>query len=283
MDIKKADFAGSWYPASSFECEQKIKSYMKTACFKGLTGKEYYAGISPHAGWYFSGSIACNVISLLDGEVEPDLIIIFGKHMHKQSTAGILANASCETPFGDLLTDDDFAEVLVNRLPLNKENVATFTPENTIELQLPFIKYFFGDVKIAIIGVPPSDSSIEIGKIVVNICKSMGLTAKIIGSTDMTHYGDNFSFTPVGTGQKAVEWVRDVNDKKMIDAMISMDGKKILHEAEINNNACCSGAVAATASAARALGIDSGEKVIYSSSYELSPGESFVGYSGIIY
>ena len=283
MDVKRAEFAGSWYPASANECEQKIKTYIESSGTEGLPAKEYSAGISPHAGWYFSGNIACNVIKLLKGNVQPDLIILFGKHMHWNAKPSILTNSSCETPFGNLETDDAFAEELQKRLSMKKETGSTFSPENTIELQLPFVKYFFGDVKIAVIGVPPGDEAVTLGSTSIEVCKSMGKNVKVIGSTDMTHYGENFGFTPAGTGRKAAEWVRNKNDKKMIDVMLAMDTQKILMEADENQNACCSGAVVATVAAAKMMGIDCGEKVAYSTSYELSPGDSFVGYAGIVY
>ncbi len=283
MDIKKAEFAGSWYPASARECEQKIQTYLDFTLPLNLPEKEYLACISPHAGWYFSGSIACNVIHLLKGNVSPDLIIVFGKHMSRNSPASILVNTSCETPFGNIMTDDDFTKALLRKIQLRKERGASFAPENTIELQLPFIKYFFKDVKIAVVGVPPGNEAAILGATTIEVCKEMGKNVKIIGSTDMTHYGENFGFTPAGRGQKAANWVKNENDRKMIEAMIIMDSDRILMEAYENQNACCSGAVSATVSAARALGVARGEKIAYASSNDLSPGDSFVGYAGIVY
>jgi AmmeMemoRadiSam system protein B len=65
MNIRKADFAGSWYPGSAGECEREINSFLsekvKASSIENLVG-----GIVPHAGWYFSGSIACNVIHSLN-------------------------------------------------------------------------------------------------------------------------------------------------------------------------------------------------------------------------
>ena len=57
MGIKRADFAGSWYPGTKRECTKTIEQYLK-----GIpeSSKEYegYGGIVPHAGWYFSGRTA---------------------------------------------------------------------------------------------------------------------------------------------------------------------------------------------------------------------------------
>ncbi len=283
MTIKKSAFSGSWYPSSSAECEKEIALFLKSSLISNVPEADYSAGISPHAGWYFSGAIACNVIRLLKGDVAPDLIVLFGKHMHKNSPATILASGSCETPFGYLDIDTRFAENFSARVEIKKELPEHFVAENTIELQLPFIKYFFGDVKIAVIGVPPNPDALVLGQRVVQSAKEMNISLKIIGSTDLTHYGSNFGFSPHGFGEDAVEWVKQKNDRAMIHEMLSLDGENILNQSQKNQNACCGGAVAATVAAAKELGLDSGHEVAYATSHDLSPGDSFVGYTGIVY
>ncbi|MEZ4576586.1 MAG: AmmeMemoRadiSam system protein B [Desulfobacterales bacterium] len=109
------------------------------------------------------------------------------------------------------------------------------------------------------------------------------LSLKIIGSTDLTHYGPNYGFAPSGSGKKAVEWVRDENDKNAIDRMLAMDPEKLIADSLASGNACCSGAAAAAITAAKALGAKRGRLAGYASSYDKHPGESFVGYAGIIF
>ncbi len=283
MGIKKMDFAGTWYPAKVSECEKQIDKFINTSDFIIPPGNECSACISPHAGWFFSGNIACNVIKQLKSGEHVDVIVLFGKHLHGFSPATILTNCILETPFGNLEVDDDFSNELLRRLELNVESAESLRPDNTIELQLPFIKYFFENTKIVVIGAPLSKLSIEIGKTTAFVAREMGLNIKVIGSTDMTHYGENFGFSPVGSGSGAVEWVKHKNDQKMIEAMVSMDGNEVLKQASENNNACCGGAVAATVAAAKELGCLNGKVVAYSSSFDLSPGDSFVCYSGLVY
>lgn len=283
MDIKRPDYAGSWYPATAEECEAKIDKFLRLPGFGELQPNDYSACISPHAGWYFSGSIACNAIKLLKGATLPDIVVVFGKHLHSTSPATILTGCALETPLGNLETADDFSIDLAKEIPLRKESCHSFGVDNTIETQLPFIKYFFGSAKLVVIGSPPCEFSGEIGKRVVEIAKKSGLKLKIIGSTDMTHYGTDFGYTPAGSGKQAVEWVNNVNDHNMIEAMVGMDVKDVLMHADENRSACCGGAVVATVAAAKELGAEKGQSLAYSTSYDLSPGDSFVGYAGIVY
>ncbi len=283
MKVRKAILAGSWYPDSAAGCEREIKGFLKEGTTAPVLDRKLTGGIVPHAGWYFSGSIACNVFHCLKDHRPPDVLVVFGMHLHPGSPAYIMADGAWETPFGAVEIETALASELVDRFPFKIETAENFTQDNTIEVQLPFIKYFFKDAKIVPIGVPPVKKSFEIGKSVAEIATRMGLQIKAIGSTDLTHYGINYGFTSKGTGPKAVDWVRNVNDRRVIDAMLAMDPETVINEALDNHNACCGGAAATAIVAAKQLGAQYAETLAYSTSYEKSPGNSFVGYVGIIF
>ena len=282
MYARKANFAGSWYPETASGCEKEINRFLKEEKVKYTSSIKLKGGIVPHAGWYFSGSIACGVIQALSTDKHPDLFVIFGMHLHPDSTCCIMSGGTWETPFGEIEIEAELAGELEKKFSFI-ERAADFSQDNTIELQLPFIKYFFNKVKILPIGVPPAKSSIEIGKEVVKSAQRLGLSVKLIGSTDLTHYGYNYGFSPKGSGADAIDWVRNKNDRGFIDAVLSMDPVKIINEAQKNNNACCSGAVAATVAAAQELGVKKAELAAYTTSYDKKPDDSFVGYAGILF
>ena len=284
MKIRRALFSGSWYPSKASECEDSIKQFLGTAD-RGTEepAHELCGGIVPHAGWYFSGKIACNVIHHLKGEKEPDVIIVFGMHLHKGNAGYIMPKGAWETPFGDIPVDEKLAEELVEKFDFKIETHDNFVQDNTIELQLPFIKYFFPDTKIVAMGVPPAKLALEAGVFVAESSKRFGYSIKVLGSTDLTHYGPNYGFSPKGRGKAAHNWVRNENDRRVIDKMVVMDPSAILAEAGENSNACCAGAVAAALAAGKALGAINAYEIAYATSYEKSPGDSFVGYTGIVF
>jgi len=280
--VRKAMFAGSWYPASAAECEKEINSFLEEGQNIKLPDRRLVGGIVPHAGWYFSGSIACNVISRLRSHDTPDVIVIFGMHLHPNSQCYLMPEGAWETPFGELPVEERLAAALVKKYSFSLETPDRFNQDNTIELQLPFIKYFFEDTKIVAMGVPPRISSLEIGKSVIGLAKEMDLTAKVIGSTDLTHYGSNYGFTSKGRGQKAVDWVRSQNDRRVINAMLALEPETVISEALASQNACCAGAAATAIEAAKNLGANRADEIGYTTSYDKSPGDSFVGYVGIV-
>jgi AmmeMemoRadiSam system protein B len=281
--LRRAIFAGSWYPSSAAECEREIAAFLVEGKKMQQPTGERVGGIVPHAGWFFSGSIACNVISCLKSDDPPDVLVVFGMHLHPKSPGFMMTEGAWETPFGEIQVEEQMARELTKQFPFTVESPNNFQQDNTIELQLPFIKYFFNDVKIVAAGVPPDKNSLEIGRAVVEIAKRLGLKIKVIGSTDLTHYGRNYGFESKGSGQKAVDWVRNENDRRIIDTMLAMDAEKVISEALASQNACCAGAAATAIETAKHLGAQKAQAIAYASSYDKNPGDSFVGYVGVVF
>ena len=69
----------------------------------------------------------------------------------------------------------------------------------------------------------------------------------------------------------------------VIDAMIRMDPEAVIREGLSNDNACCCGAAAAAIAAGKMLGARQAEELAYATSYDRSPGDSFVGYVGMVF
>ncbi len=283
MGIRRAIFAGSWYPADAGSCERQIQDFLKEAREREVPLESPMGGIVPHAGWYFSGSIACDVIHRLAAGDPADVVLLFGMHLRPSDPRFIMARGRWETPFGPLAVDEELAAELVDRFEFRVETPDNFVQDNTIELQLPFVKYFHPEARIVPIGVPPVPESLEIGKTAARLAARDGKRLRIIGSTDLTHYGSNYGFAPVGAGPEALRWVRDENDRRVIDAMLAMAPERVIEEGVQRHNACCSGAAATAIAASREAGATRAHEVAYATSYDKSPGESFVGYVGVVF
>ena len=283
MTLRKSVFAGSWYPDTAAGCQSAINGFLKDQGFQPPPDRVLVGGIVPHAGWFFSGSIACRVIHALRQDPPPDVFVLFGMHLHPASAHHIMTAGAWETPLGSLPVEETLAAALTRRFTFTIEKPGGYSQDNTIELQLPFIKYFFGGVKIVPIGAAPSPEAIEIGAAAVDIGRELGLRIKVLGSTDLTHYGANYGFSPEGSGPQAVGWVRDQNDREIIETMLALDPQAVIRKALAHQNACCAGAAAAALAAGQRLGARRAETVAYATSYDKHPGDSFVGYVGIVF
>ena len=283
MKVRGADLAGSWYPGGESDCRRSIEGFLDSELFSPDTSGDIVGGIVPHAGWVFSGKIACKVIQCISVKDGADTCIIFGRHLHSASDNIIMKEGWWDTPLGEIEVDGDLAGQLAAEFPFDVETTSRYDHDNTIEVQLPCIKYFFPEIRIVPIGLPPNQASLDIAKRAVEISKKMGRKTIVLGSTDLTHYGPNYGYMPKGTGEEAVEWVRKVNDRRAVDLMVAMDENSVIDESPKNHNICCAGAVAAAIAAVKELGAVKAKEMVYSNSYDVRPDSSFVGYVGIIF
>lgn len=283
MSTRRALLAGSWYPGSASGCRDEIRKYLEQAPPEVSRSPGWLGGIVPHAGWYFSGNIACNVIHRVSAGDPADAYVVFGMHLAPGSPATIMAEGDWETPLGPVSVDAEFTARLMQRFDFQVETAQRHTPDNTIEVQLPFLRHFAPEARLVPVGAPPGPEAIHMGTAVRDIAEQLGRNVRVIGSTDLTHYGPNYGFSPQGGGEEAVRWVREENDRVIVDRMLAMDPQGVVDEALARRNACCSGAAAAAIAAAKSLGAETAETLAYATSYDKNPGDSFVGYVGMLF
>lgn len=283
MEIRRPDFAGSWYPGLRSDCLKAIEELARSAFICPELRSRAVGGIVPHAGWYYSGLLALSVIRCMKMWTDADTCIIFGRHLPISGRNFIMKSGAWSTPIGDLVIDSEIAERLSDLFPFTVETASRHETDNTIELQLPFLKYYFPQIRIIPLGLPPVAASLEIARKACEISIGIGRKTIVLGSTDLTHYGSNYNFTPYGTGTEAVNWVKEVNDRRSRHLMVSMDAKAIVAEALRSASACCGGAAGSAIEAARTLGAVKAEEIGYYTSYDVRADSSFVGYSGIVF
>jgi AmmeMemoRadiSam system protein B len=283
MNLRKSVFSGSWYPSDPQACEAQIHRFLEAEKDRSVSLTNPVGGIVPHAGWTFSGSIACNVVHRLARAASPQVVVVFGMHLHPRSPYYIMPEGAWETPFGPIAVDTALAGELTDQFSFQIETPLRFNQDNTIELQMPFIRYFFKDARVVAMGVPPRAETLSLAQAMVASARKLDVEIVVIGSTDLTHYGPSYGFTSKGHGAEAVDWVRMENDRRVIDAMARMDPEAVIDEGTSNDNACCSGAAAAAIAAGKAMGAQQAEELIYATSYETRPGDSFVGYVGMLF
>jgi hypothetical protein len=238
-------------------------------------------GVVPHAGWYFSGRLAARVFHVLQSKSKTDLVVLYGGHLGPEDLPHLVLETSWETPLGDMEMDADFAGSLMKRIKVGTEHPSS--GDNTLEIQLPLVKYFFPGAKLLAMRSPSSLMSKSLGEEVAGLAKERGISLTAIGSTDLTHYGPNYGYVKKGTGSSAVKWVKQENDKGFIDHALKMDAAGLLNHAEKNSSACSAGAAASAIATCRTLGAEKGTLIDYYTSYDIMPDDSFVGYAGIVF
>ncbi|MFH0822138.1 MAG: AmmeMemoRadiSam system protein B [Pseudomonadota bacterium] len=278
MAVRKRALPEGWYPASEADCRRQIRVF--TEGFHVPEGR-WIGGVAPHAGWYFSGKAAAKVVSTLAASWQPDRVVLYGGHLPAGRKPIAYMDDSWETPFGPQPLDTEFSRRLV------ETGHAAAAPrgfeDNTVEILLPFVRYFFGDVPVLAVHSPASADALSLAEAVMAELAGTSLTAVFIGSADLTHYGPNYGFSPKGSGVSAVEWVKDENDRSLIDKALELDVTGLLADADKRRNTCSAGPIASVAASTAKLGVTRGRLLDYYTSYDVMPNSSFVGYAAIIY
>ena len=283
MSVRRPDFAGSWYPDTASGCKAMFDQFERESVAREGT-EPVTAGIVPHAGWMFSGRIAYNVIrELARDSGQRDTVVLFGGHLAPSSPMTIMARGELWTPLGTIPADEELAAAILDEWEVVRETPERHAPDNTTELQAPIIRHFFPEAMMVVIGAPPREATLRLADSLVGHATRLGRRLAVIGSTDLTHYGPNYGWAPMGLGDEAVRWVREENDPRWIERARQLDAQGMIKEAMDHKNACCPGAAAAAAQCARALGSSSGELLAYATSADIRPDASFVGYAGIVY
>jgi AmmeMemoRadiSam system protein B len=281
MNRRKRILPRGWYPFDGKDCKKEIESYLEGWTPSQLPLSKGLGGIVPHAGWYFSGRLAARVFYTLKLNSKAEVVILYGGHLSAEDLPRIVTEEVCETPVGDFEIHTGFVKKLMESIEIRKESPTS--GDNTIEVQLAMVKYFFPEAKLVALRCPLSLKAETVGRVVAKIAKKEGISILAVGSTDLTHYGPNYGFLSKGMGPASVEWVKNVNDKGFIDRALRMDAEGLLKHATENDSACSAGAAVSAMATCKVLGAEKGILLDYYTSYDIMPDDSFVGYAGIVY
>ena len=245
------------------------------------------AGVVPHAGWAYSGAVAAKVLKCVKEKGNPSTFIVLSAiHRWGVQRNAVYARGAWWTPWGDIEVDSEMAAMLLQSSPNEcVEDTMAHSQEHSAEVQMPLIKYFFPQAKVVPVIVLPYPGAAALGQKIGEVVVQSKKEVVVLGTTDLTHYGPNYGFTPVGTGPRALQWFKE-NDARITSLALAMKAEDIVPEAAQYHNACGAGAMAAAIAAGRAMGARKGVLVEYTTSYDVMREGDFqmgVGYAGIVF
>ena len=274
-DVRKRVLPPGWYPANEKDTVHVIKNWEESMEAPGI--KSGMAAVVPHAGWSFSGKLAYKTLRQLYPESK--VVIVVGGHMRAGDGIAIADEQYFETPFGPMAAAEDFKKRLRELITVKEDKAV----DNTVEVQLPIVRYLFPEAQFLWLRVGAGEEAIELGRVCAGIAGTLSKKVCMIGSTDLTHYGPNYGFAPKGIGPEAVKWAQQENDEGIIKSMLQMQSEDVLYWGNERKAACSPGAAVAAIEFAASHGCEEGILTGYESSYSLHPDSSFVGYAGIVY
>ncbi len=146
MKIRRPAVSGSFYPGEEEELREMLDKFFKEVPL--MREINIKAGISPHAGYIYSGRTASYLYKNLKRENFKRAIILGPSHHFSFEFACLDENEKWETPLGLIDIDTEFASDLKQK-EFFKFDSTFHQPEHSIEVQVPFLQFVFGnEIKI---------------------------------------------------------------------------------------------------------------------------------------
>jgi len=232
-----AFFAGQFYPAEKEELKKEIeKCFLSELGPESLPDKKNKKQISgvicPHAGYQFSGPAAAFSYKEIAESKKANTYVILGP-----SHSGLPSSTSYknwETPLGISENDVEFCKNL-EKFKINA-NEKTHSKEHSIEVQLPFLQFVHPNAKIAPIIAGHDMNYKEIALAITKTAKELKRKVIIICSSDFTHFGPAYRYTPFSENIK--ENMYDM-DNDAIKAIKSMAPEKFIKHIQKKQATIC--------------------------------------------
>jgi len=269
-EVKEADLAGDWYPASKDELLDQIQSYLKMARRPRIEG-DVIGIISPHAGIRYSGPIAAYAYKLIEGKKIDTVVVIGFSHRKYHEGIAVFDGEAYKTLLGIVEINQDIVKSLIDQDEKIYSYNAAFDDENSVEMEIPFLQIALKDFKLVLIAI--GDQSYENSKIIAKALHNVLKNKKnflLVGSTDLSHY---LAY------DDAVEM-----DSNTISIMEEFDPSQLYVENLLGENKlmCGVGAVCATMEASKLLGADKLKILKYANSGDTTSNkERVIGYLSV--
>lgn len=276
MQVRTPAVAGMFYPSEKNKLTKLIED-----CFLHKFGpgkkppkkleSKIFGVICPHAGFVYSGPIACNSLYSISSE-SPELFIIIGpNHWGIGRSVATMKDCEWQTPLGNVQVDSESAEEISQLSKTIEPDYFSHTREHSIEVQIPILQNIFSNFKILPISLINQSKEVakDVGLAIAKIARKKNVM--IIGSSDFTHYEPN-------------EFAHE-QDMALIEPILEMDVDKfydVLQKRKVS--ACGYGAIASTIIACKDLGAIKGELLKYATSGDVTGDmSSVVGYGSIVF
>ena len=181
-----------WYPSEGTKLRDSLSDYVNTNL--NQQDGNVTAIVCPHAGYTFCGSICGASFSATANQAYEHIIIIGPSHHVQLSQQIAIPEAiKMQTEIGSSLINHRLLSMLSENDCIQSDDI--FKKEHSIWMMLPFIHYLHPSAKISPIIVGNLCLS-QVKQIAKKIRSLQNKRTLIVISSDFTHYGAAFNYTP---------------------------------------------------------------------------------------
>ena len=193
-NVMVSPLAGRWFPAEAQALRRMIAGLQPDPRPAPVAG--VCAVLVPHAGYPFSGKVACQAYARLDTNAYDRVVVMGPTHsIRMHDKVSIPDAALLETPLGRVAVDADFVAALRKSAMVVCEPRAHLQ-EHSDQIQVPLLQSVFGDrIKLVplVVGQMDPAASRAFARVLRPLLDARTL---VVVSSDFTHYGPNYGYVP---------------------------------------------------------------------------------------
>ena len=187
--IRPTSHAGSFYPRFKEQIIAMINQWIAGEKVAPDSEKAL-ALLVPHAGYIYSGACAAKGFHYISQQPFDSFVILHPSHQGIHFDYSVAPFDEYETPLGMLNQDEELVDLLTKDNPDITNQIRYHEMEHSMEVQLPFIKYFFPETQICpvMIGRPYPQVAMELAQRLKSAINETEKRVGIIVSSDLSHY-----------------------------------------------------------------------------------------------
>lgn len=181
--------------------------------------------VVPHAGYRYSGQAAAYAYEVIKDKPYKRVIILGTAHYAGFRGIAVSEATHYETSLGEIPVDTEVCKAFLATGGLFRDVPAEEQEEHSVDIQLPFLQSVLKDFRLVplIVGELKDDDYQKTAEIIQQYVDDDTL---VIASSDFTHYGARFRYTPFKDNLKenikkldfgAIEYIKGVNPTGFLD------------------------------------------------------------------
>lgn len=269
--------AGRWFPCDAAELREQVGRCMDEARVPSFSSR-VIGGITPHAGYDWSGGVAGHTFRVLRDQAAaglcPEAVVALG-FSHRSGIAGVsvLDADAVQTPLGRVAVDVTLAQDIVDADPCIRFDRAGHVGEHSVGNAIPFIQAALPGVPVVpILMEQPGGAAVAaLSEVLVRLGRKRPVV--VLSSTDLLHDADY---------DRVV-----ASDEDTLARMAALDLEGLRKAWSPMHQVCCGiGPVSVLMQLAQRDGAVCGHRLAYQNSGDLHPGSRgqwVVGYGALVF
>lgn len=213
----ESTIAGSWYPGTAEGIRAMAGMWGRDTGDAVQSAPAPNVLILPHAGWTYSGETAWRAARRIAGAKFSRVVILAPSHRAWIENRLVAPDAAAvSTPLGEIGIDNEFVDRMALVAPVVRNN-NVHRAEHATQIEYPLLQLALGgDFRIVplIAGSLGGDQMAMCARALSDMVDDATL---LVVSSDFTHYGDDFSYAPYGTG----------GGREVRDRVAAVDGRAL--------------------------------------------------------